>query len=63
MALLDYMCQLIYRKITGKGIQYEAESSGEGGQTDPEDFTEDSDPPDYSIGVILTYRSQVVLLN
>lgn len=68
MALLDFICQLIYKKITGQQIQYdsdpEAVSDNENelmeGLIDlPED---ESIKPDYSIGVILTYKSQVELV-
>ena len=65
MALLDYLCQLIYKKITGQSILYESD----GENNNKEDVTDlggeiedEANRPDYSIGVILTYKAQVELL-
>ena len=65
MALLDNICQLIYRKVTEKAILYDPESSSNSSDDniDPEDFLEEAEAPDYSIGEILTYKAQVDLLN
>lgn len=61
LGLLDYLCQLIYRKITGQSILYQSSGSeGEGDQYDGvgEGKTQ-NEKADYSIGVILTYKAQV----
>ena len=52
---------LIYKKITGQSILYDTDSDKED-NTDVCDMGEvedESQKPDYSIGVILTYKAQV----
>lgn len=62
---MDYLCQLIYKKITGHRIMYESENESdvEEAECDLGEFQDDSQRPDYSIGVILTYKAQVDLVN
>ena len=57
-ALLDYLCQMIYHRITGQPIVYSCDSDSDEGAGQPEE----PEAPEYSIGVILTYKAQVDLL-
>ena len=69
MALLDYLCSWICQKHYGqKDSGYElpaSESSSEPSAHEDghEDDGQANDVPDYSIGVIVTYKSQEELVN
>ncbi|TNV86292.1 hypothetical protein FGO68_gene3263 [Halteria grandinella] len=60
VAMLDYLCSLICQKYSG--VQDSEESSSQEANDD-DDGQAGSDTPDYTIGVIVTYKSQEELIN
>jgi hypothetical protein len=66
LALLEYLCSLIYQKYSGNKDQREdssSQSSEEAEHEQGEDDGQANDKPDFSIGVIVTYKSQEELIN
>eukprot|EP00347_Sterkiella_histriomuscorum_P015353 403357339 len=65
VALLDYLCCLICQKYSGnKQGGYESSSSSEEEENkSPQNENQQNDAPDFSIGVIVTYKSQEELIN
>jgi hypothetical protein len=58
---LDYLTTLISHKCSGENNDNSSSSSSQ--DSEPDDGQGGSDEPDYTIGVIVTYKSQEELIN